>query len=268
MPFRNQLSREVDCPVNCVMSDWIDAGACDPKTGRKPQSRTVVISGANGGTACPPASQLSQELDCAVDCVVSQWADGVCNVGQIWRSQTRTVITARLNGGAACPTLSQVVPCPNCSDGIMNGDETGIDCGGACLAASPSQVCPSCKKDNVRNGQETGIDCGGPLCPPCDARCNNLLIGSWLPNGTCSARITGSISQPHATCQAAFPGVTHEQCCQLCSNSAGTDQCSVTNPGRCGGFYYQTGSCYLFFYNVEPVCGGPMSGSFCISRCM
>ena len=49
-------------------------------------------------------------------------------------------------------------PAPaNCTDGIQNGDETGIDCGGSCAA------CVSCT-DGIQNGDETGVDCGGS-CP-------------------------------------------------------------------------------------------------------
>lgn len=74
----------------------------------------------------------------------------------------------------------------SCSDGRRNGDETGVDCGGAtCTARCPdlgrctissdctSRVCiggtcivPSCM-DGVNNGSETGADCGGVLCPGC-----------------------------------------------------------------------------------------------------
>jgi beta-glucanase (GH16 family) len=46
-----------------------------------------------------------------------------------------------------------------CSDGIKNGNETGIDCGGDCL---PCETCD----DGLQNGNETGVDCGGD-CAPC-----------------------------------------------------------------------------------------------------
>lgn len=49
---------------------------------------------------------------------------------------------------------------PTCTDGIQNGDETGIDCGGDC------DPCPTCT-DGIQNGEETGVDCGGPDCDPC-----------------------------------------------------------------------------------------------------
>lgn len=50
-----------------------------------------------------------------------------------------------------------------CVDGIQNNGETGVDCGGSCLA------CPTCS-DGIQNGEETAIDCGGSgcaACPPC-----------------------------------------------------------------------------------------------------
>lgn len=55
--------------------------------------------------------------------------------------------------GGSCPA------CPTCDDGILNGDETGVDCGGSCPA------CPTCN-DGAQNGEETGLDCGG-TCPAC-----------------------------------------------------------------------------------------------------
>ncbi len=51
---------------------------------------------------------------------------------------------------------------PSCTDGIQNGDETGIDCGGSC---DPCTIDPTCN-DGIQNGDETGIDCGGS-CVPC-----------------------------------------------------------------------------------------------------
>ncbi|MEM9888707.1 MAG: fibronectin type III domain-containing protein [Bacteroidota bacterium] len=52
---------------------------------------------------------------------------------------------------------------PTCDDGIQNGDETGVDCGGSC---PPCGVAPPCD-DGIQNGDETGVDCGGSDCPPC-----------------------------------------------------------------------------------------------------
>ena len=62
-------------------------------------------------------------------------------------------------GGNDCPAC---VVTPTCIDGVQNGIETGIDCGGSC---SPCATTPTCT-DGIQNGTETGVDCGGS-CQPC-----------------------------------------------------------------------------------------------------
>jgi len=52
-------------------------------------------------------------------------------------------------------------PCVSCEDGVQNGDEVGIDCGGANCAP-----CVTCV-DGIQNGDEDGVDCGGTFCEPC-----------------------------------------------------------------------------------------------------
>ena len=71
-----------------------------------------------------------------------------------------------------------------CNDGIINGTETDVDCGGACQPCSDAMMCNEnndCESgiciggiciqatcdDGVQNGLETGVDCGGPECAPC-----------------------------------------------------------------------------------------------------
>ncbi len=75
-------------------------------------------------------------------------------------------------GGSNCPACP-----PTCTDGIQNQDETGIDCGGSSCPA-----CPSCS-DGIQNQDETGVDCGGATCPTCpSAPCqsfNNSAIYGW-----------------------------------------------------------------------------------------
>jgi len=63
------------------------------------------------------------------------------------------------------PGTSFVAGCstPTCDDGLQNGGEGGVDCGGT----SP---CPDCCNNGVQDDGETAVDCGGPncaTCPPC-----------------------------------------------------------------------------------------------------
>jgi cysteine-rich repeat protein len=55
-------------------------------------------------------------------------------------------------------SISHVVSA-SCFDGIQNGSETAVDCGGPCKS------CPTCV-DGIQNQGEEGVDCGGP-CPAC-----------------------------------------------------------------------------------------------------
>lgn len=97
-----------------------------------------------------------------------------------------------------------------CADGVRNGLETSIDCGGdscppcpdgaACEndadcihgACSAEQVCvvaePSCMpegpdpicSDCVQNGDETAVDCGGVTCLPCGSQRSCAWDGDCL----------------------------------------------------------------------------------------
>lgn len=100
---------------------------------------------------------------------------------------------------------------PTCDDGLTNGDETYVDCGGSCppcgdglpcddAADCESGLCdrglcarPSCE-DGFRNGDETDIDCGG-LCEPCPegGGCGDTedCESGLCIDGTCSEPVCG-----------------------------------------------------------------------------
>ncbi len=63
---------------------------------------------------------------------------------------------------------------PTCTDGLLNGTETEVDCGGDC------DPCPTCD-DGIQNGDEEGVDCGGLLCDVCPVGLENT---SWAAVGT------------------------------------------------------------------------------------
>ena len=66
-------------------------------------------------------------------------------------------------------------PPPTCNDGIQNGDETGVDCGGSC----PNTCNPPTCNDGIQNGDETGVDCGGS----CPNTCNPPTCNDGIQNG-------------------------------------------------------------------------------------
>jgi len=110
-----------------------------------------------------------------------------------------------------------------CTDGVTNGEETDLDCGGNCpdcpngsMCQEPgdcqSQVCEGgfCGADpcenGVTDGSETDTDCGGPDCPPCktgdDCGCNDDCEGGvccTTASNAAEVRTCGDASTP--TCQ-------------------------------------------------------------------
>jgi plastocyanin len=185
---KNGMETDVDCggptcgkcnagSVCMSAGDCVD-GVCDPKTmkcaaascgdGVKNGMETDVDCGGPTCPDCGPGKLCGSPLDCV---------SGVCS-GNPLKCQMAT-----------------------CMDGVKNGAETDVDCGGgvcpacvadkACLVAGDcaSGVCsgnplkcqmPSCS-DNVKNGNETGKDCGGGMCLPC---ANGL---GCMKNADCSS---------------------------------------------------------------------------------
>ncbi len=73
-------------------------------------------------------------------------------------------------------------PC-HCNDNVRSGDEEAVDCGGSC------EACPACVNGR-RDADEEGVDCGGscPDCPTCSDDKQNGSESDVDCGGTCSKR--------------------------------------------------------------------------------
>ncbi len=107
----------------------------------------------------------------ANDFIANKWLEEISK--PIWLHGSPTLNETLINGTGSTPNT------PTCTDGIKNGDETGIDCGGSC---APCTVAPTCN-DGIKNGDETGIDCGGS-CEPC-------IVASTCTDGIKNGNETG-----------------------------------------------------------------------------
>jgi hypothetical protein len=177
--------------------------------GVKNGSETDVDCGGSCGATC---RHLRPQQICLVpgDCI-----SGVCNA------------QAPVGGGIDAGSGTLWCQPPSCTDGVKNGNETDVDCGGSCGAtcrhAGPQQTCqvpgdcisgvcngqapagvdagartlwcqpPGCD-DGVRNGDETDMDCGGSCGPTCNhldpqQRC---LVPSDCISGVCRAQAPGT----------------------------------------------------------------------------
>lgn len=233
-----------------------------------------VDSGASGDGATSPERCGHLTTPCAADeaCeMASDCASGVCSAG---RCQAPTPLDGVKNGdetgvdcggtsGKKCPTgqgckvdadcdqvkcdlTTNTCTTATASDGIQNGDETDVDCGGAapkcatgkkCLVDGDcaNQSCNAAAKtcdaptatDTKKNGNESDVDCGssGPgentNAPRCDAgkTCaadNDCRSGGCNHKGVCAAARSCTMPNGGTTCgtgDALSPANQNEDCC-------------------------------------------------------
>ncbi len=205
-------------------SDCSTRGACVNNSCRAPTCsdgvfdpvrETDVDCGSPGGSssadgpACP-ACQIGAACHDDDDCGSGSCVSGRCSAPPSCDNGLRDGSETCVDGGGRdCSPCAPLEPClvgldcdsgvcnqavyvcerPTCSDGVTNGDETGVDCGGLsgckrcavgarCRAGSDcdSRSCqlgycaaPTCS-DGIRQSDEApGGDCGGPRCALCAA---------------------------------------------------------------------------------------------------
>ncbi len=190
--MQNGDETDVDCGGSCKLDcddgDGCEDGddcistICDPKTmtctpagdctdGVQNGDESDIDCGGTVCDACPDGDGCDDDADCA---------SGVCD------------------------EPNMVCLPPACDDGVVNGDETDVDCGGSCPADCDdgedcladddctSQICDpgsntcasrSCN-DGVQNGDETDVDCGGTCPTDCDDG-EDCLVGEDCVSQVC-----------------------------------------------------------------------------------
>jgi hypothetical protein len=162
----------------------------------------------DGQGACVPAACLNgvqDGLETDVDCgggVCAKCADG------------KTCVSGNDCVDAVCSGTPLKCLAPSCSDGIKNGMETDVDCGGpVCLKCGDTLACaqgsdclsssciggrcaPGSCSDGVKDGLETDVDCGGGICMPC---ADGKLCGSSRTNCTSNVCTDGKCQVPSCT---------------------------------------------------------------------
>ncbi len=99
---------------------------------------------------------------------------------------------------------------PTCTDGLYNGSEEAVDCGGSCGACDAEASCD----DGVRNGNESDLDCGGS-CEPCD------VLEGCVTGADCIESVCTGGTCREASCDDGVPNgdESDEDCggdCDLC----------------------------------------------------
>ncbi len=138
-----------------------------------PTSDAANYGCATGHVSCNSTDMVQNYMDYSDDGCMNLFTQG----------QKDRMLALFAPGGARVSLLSSAAcgePAePTCDDGVQNGDETGVDCGGSCPNECPPE--PTCD-DGVQNGDETGVDCGGSCGNVCPCDGNPVVVTINLDN--------------------------------------------------------------------------------------
>jgi hypothetical protein len=250
------------CGVEVCLGDGCGVAPCSD--GRRGDGETDIDCGGPCtacvlGAGCRLGSDCESGVCLEAVCVAPSCSDGVQDQDETGPDCGGTtcqqcgpgvgcVSDADCADGLSCAAATRLCRPVSCEDGVRNGVEAGIDCGGSCAgcgegadcASGPdcaSGVCsdgacaaPSCT-DDVRNADETDVDCGSD-CAACG---DGLACGAA---SDCQSAVCAGLACADgvvACCQAAScaDGVRNG------SESAvdcGGDRCARCALGRpCGG---------------------------------
>ncbi len=190
----------VSCSTDYLIFTATDPGNLSDDSGlvtvkvNCPQSTNDDSSGGGSGGGSSAAYSCTSKWDC------KDWS--TCDI-----NGTQFKICIDLNGCEKSYTKHFYRNCtyiPTCSDGVQNGDETGVDCGGSCPLCGTCydgiqnndeegvdcgglycEACHNCS-DGIFNWEEEGLDCGGPFCTPCPSCMDGMKNCHYiqLDNGT------------------------------------------------------------------------------------
>ena len=180
-----------NAPNGCetLLTTNADCGGCGVACAL-PNATASCTTGTCTLTACLPGS-YDCDGDASDGCEALPCANG-----------------AHCGTGADCASgvcMGGFCASPACTDGIQNGGETALDCGGgACPPCVVGQTCgvgsdctsgvctsgvcqaPACN-DGVKNGSETALDCGGSCAPCVDGLA--CVVNADCTSGVCTAGI-------------------------------------------------------------------------------
>jgi cysteine-rich repeat protein len=132
-----------------------------------------------------------------------------------------------------------VAVAPVCGDGVVQAgeqcDDGNLMNGDSCTASCQIPALPTCN-DGLKNGAETDIDCGG-VCGTC-AQGKACLVGGDCSTGTCTAGICAAppaLLPLGSACSAATQCGSSFCVDGFCANTACTGICQSASAAKKGG---------------------------------
>ena len=257
---RNGGEAGVDCGAVCVAGA---GSACSAGTGCT--THADCASGVcHGGVCVSPTCYdgVRNGVEADVDCGGPECAS-TCSAG-------RTCSAGSDCASGVCDGASLMCQPPTCTDGVRNGGESGVDCGGGagagcvalcgvgggctndgdcasgtCDASTATCAAQTCG-DGLHNGDETDVDCGGPSCgTACDA---GLACGS---SSDCTSRVCdgGVCVPPSCSDGVRNGGEAGVDCGAVCGDSLCTHGSACGSGGDCASGVCSGGFC------AAPTCG-------------
>ena len=159
------------CPdgTMCLLPTDCASGVCDDKGSNTCEAADTCGNGLiETGESCDDG-----------DIVPGDGCDNAC----LKENGQACTLPAECASGACIDNTCQTVPA-HCSDTVISGDETDVDCGGSCGGCAGGQMCsdggdclgfsclanlcePAHCGDGMQSGDELGVDCGGSCGTAC-----------------------------------------------------------------------------------------------------
>lgn len=237
--------------------------------------KLVVCDGMGGTEVVDDDDPLDDMNDCTTDTCVAgvntpvPIAPGtacttnggkVCGSGSKAATCVECISNASCSNGNVCDTSNDNFVCvpPSCMDGMKDGSETGVDCGGpicgacsngqmcaaagdcasgfcssgVCAACGADANCPSTSFCDTSTGKCTADNTNGTSCTG-NAQCTS---GHCADGVCCDTACSGTCN----ACSAAKKGMGLDGVCEALSSGIDPDnECPTTSPSSCG----TTGTC-------------------------
>ena len=241
-----------------------DAGLTDggPALASCGSQTRQIVSSANRRTVlatwCPGTRELSFSLNGGAAWVTVNgpaWTQGSCSsISGVIVSDTQLIVSCEGSGPLRVDYLGEAdlpdggARPSTCFDGVQDGTESDVDCGGSCAPcglalncsknadcathacgaglAPGSHLCgtPTCT-DELQDGLETGVDCGGPDCPACSTG-GACILANDCASGVCS---DGGCAAPSCSDGVKNGSETDVDCGGSCPNACSLGQGCVTS---------------------------------------
>lgn len=90
-----------NCKVNCS-GEWSSFSTCDPSTGTKKRTYSILHQALNGGEQCPAESGDEETENCPIDCSGNYTSWSECNASTGTKTREYNIEITAKNGGKEC----------------------------------------------------------------------------------------------------------------------------------------------------------------------